>query len=294
VADSDAVRHIRQPMVVEYLINTTGSSPWIFIQNKLLYIVKIDFDLRKSVPENANLHYERAKKLRGKIPGLTKAMEETHRKIENAGAERAESQPRMREKPQRKWYEKFRWFESSQGYLVIGGRDATTNEILIKKHLEPKDLVFHADIPGAPFFAVKNTSGAPVPDETRRQAAQAAASYSRAWSSGSGSVDVYEVDPGQVSKSAPAGEYLTKGAFMIYGEKRWHRKMELKAAVGVAEGSVIGGPQEAVSAKTKDYVTITVGDTSAGALAKKIRERLGAGELDEIQRFLPPGPGRML
>ena len=63
-----------------------------------------------------------------------------------------------RVKIERKWYEKFRWFESSDGFLVIGGRDATSNEIVVKKHVEPNDVVFHADVQGAPFFVIKNFS----------------------------------------------------------------------------------------------------------------------------------------
>lgn len=31
------------------------------------------------------------------------------------------------------WFEKFNWFISSEGYLVLSGRDAQQNEILIKR-----------------------------------------------------------------------------------------------------------------------------------------------------------------
>ena len=42
------------------------------------------------------------------------------------------------EKKNRKqeWYEKFHWFFSSEDFLCIGGKDATSNEIIIKKHTE--------------------------------------------------------------------------------------------------------------------------------------------------------------
>jgi predicted ribosome quality control (RQC) complex YloA/Tae2 family protein len=256
--------------------------------------MKVVFDLRKSVPDNANSHYERAKKLRAKIPGLKRAMDESRRRMEGLEIQSQEAkQPQLKMKVERKWFEKFRWFESTQGYLVLGGRDATSNEILIKKHMESRDLVFHADIVGAPFFIVKNPSGTAVPDETKAQAAQAAASYSRAWGAGSTTQDVYEVDPEQVNKSAPAGEYLTKGAFMVYGQKRWHRNVEMKVALAASDGVVYGGPIDSVTAKTKDYVLVAQGDTPQGALAKKVREKIG-GELDDIQRFLPPGPARII
>jgi len=257
--------------------------------------MEVAFDLRKSLPDNAKGHYERAKKLKDKIPGLEIAIRDSKRKLESAAVEAEIKPEKMIRKAERKWFEKFRWFETRNGMLVLGGRDATTNEILVKKHLEPKDLVFHADVTGAPFFIVKNPGGTEVPDEAKREAATAAASYSRLWASGTGSADVFEVDPEQVSKTPPAGEYLTKGAFMIYGQKRWHKDVILKAAVGLTEDGLIGGPVESVANKTKDYVTVQPGDTPTGQLAKKIRIRLGdRAQLDEIQRFLPAGGGRLV
>jgi predicted ribosome quality control (RQC) complex YloA/Tae2 family protein len=255
--------------------------------------MEIELDMRRSVPDNAKDFYERAKKMRGKLEGMEKAIATSKKKLESA-ADVIVEEPAMRKRAERKWYEKFRWFTSSDGFLVLGGRDATTNEILVKKHLEPGDLVFHAQIQGAPFFIVKNPDNREIPETTLRQAAQAAASYSKAWGRGMGSVDVYSVRPEQVSKSPPAGEYLPKGAFMVYGEKTWHKGIEVKAAVGLAEGSVIGGPPEAVAAQTKAYVQVGVGDVPQGALARQVIGRIGGGELDEIQRHLPPGTGRLL
>lgn len=34
-------------------------------------------------------------------------------------------------------FEKFRWFISSENYLVIGGRDQQQNELIVKRHLTP-------------------------------------------------------------------------------------------------------------------------------------------------------------
>ncbi|MFH1055109.1 MAG: NFACT RNA binding domain-containing protein [Candidatus Altiarchaeota archaeon] len=256
-------------------------------------MMRVSFDLRRSVPENAKVYYEKSKKLKGKIPGLEIAIADMRRKLESVSVI-DEEKPQMVRKVERKWFEKFRWFVSSQSYLVIGGRDASTNDILVKKHMEGSDIVFHADVSGAPFFIVKNPEKGTVPDETRSEAATAAASYSKAWSRGAGSVDVYEVDPEQVSKTPPAGEYLTKGAFMVYGQKRWHRNVELKVAVGVLEGKIIGGPVDSIKAQTRRYVIVGLGDTPQGALARQVKAKLGDVELDDVQRFLPAGGGRLL
>ncbi|HLA21825.1 MAG TPA: NFACT RNA binding domain-containing protein, partial [Nitrosopumilaceae archaeon] len=58
----------------------------------------------------------------------------------------------------REWYERYRWFFTSGGHLAIGGRDASSNSSVIRKHLERDDKVFHAEIVGSPFFILKNDS----------------------------------------------------------------------------------------------------------------------------------------
>ncbi len=63
--------------------------------------------------------------------------------------------PQKRVKKELKWYEKLRWFLTSDGLLVIGGRDATTNEMVVKKHMENRDIYFHSDIHGAASIILK-------------------------------------------------------------------------------------------------------------------------------------------
>ena len=46
----------------------------------------------------------------------------------------------------KKWYEKFRWYTSSDGFLVVAGKDTVSNEVLIKKYTTKEDVVFHAEI----------------------------------------------------------------------------------------------------------------------------------------------------
>ncbi|HHQ44598.1 MAG TPA: DUF814 domain-containing protein [Candidatus Altiarchaeales archaeon] len=264
--------------------------------------MKITLDLRKSIPENAQEYYEGAKKAKRKIPGLVEALERSGRELEElslSGAAEVETQV-LEKRRARAWFEKFRWFYSSEGFLVIGGRDATTNDILVKKHLEADDVVFHADIQGAPFFIVKNPDGVEVPENTLREAAAAAASYSRAWKNGWASCNVYYVSPEQVSKSPPAGEYLPKGAFMIYGEKKWFKNTPVEVAVGFqdVEPHVIGGPKSAVKVRAIAYSVVVPGDEKAGVLSKRIAKAFkekGCEEfsLNDIQYFIPGGEGKL-
>jgi len=274
--------------------------------------MKFKINLQKSTAENADYYYEQSKKSKSKVKGAEKALQDTLEKIEKLTEEKEKFMVAFREKlpekkKKKKWFEKFRWFNSSEGFLVIGGRDATTNEILIKKHTEKSDVVFHADVPGAPFFVIK-TEGKEVTDAAMKEAASGAASYSKAWASGTGNCDVYYIAPEQVSKSAGSGEYLTKGAFMIYGEKKWFKKVELKIAVGfkVKEDEVIGGPIDSVAANSNYYVLIGTGDKKSGELAKEIKHKFlqqakkeDSGKIKkinpgDIQQWIPAGRGRIL
>jgi predicted ribosome quality control (RQC) complex YloA/Tae2 family protein len=84
---------------------------------------------------------------------------------------------------------------------VIGGRDATSNEIVIKKHTIASDLVFHTDMAGSPFFVLKsstdNTKG--LDQQSIKEAADATCSFSRAWKMGLSTQSVFYVNPEQKS-----------------------------------------------------------------------------------------------
>lgn len=119
------------------------------------------------------------------------------------------------------WFEKFLWFISSDGYLVIGGRDASQNELLYKRHLRKGDVYVHADMHGAASIIIKNnpnTPDAPIPPSTLAQAGSLSVCSSNAWDSKAG-MGAWWVNAEQVSKSAPTGEYLPSGSFMVRGNK---------------------------------------------------------------------------
>jgi hypothetical protein len=141
------------------------------------------------------------------------------------------------------------------------------------------------------------------------EAAQLAASYSRAWRAKFGAIDVYWVHPDQVSKTPPTGEYLPRGAFMIRGKKNYLKGIPIRLAIGVSirktSPFVIGGPTEAIKNQTNIYVEISPGDFSSSKLAYKIRqilqkkadkklsEMIARIPIEHIQTFIPYGKGRI-
>lgn len=266
--------------------------------------MKIELYLNKTVDENAAVFYEKAKKARKKLDGITKAIGDAKEKHATA-ADELVVQEKKQEKKQRKleWYEKFRWMFTSQGKLVIGGRDASTNEIVIKKHTEHTDLVFHTDMAGSPFMVIKS-KGKPIEDIEIEETAEFLACYSRAWKAGINAVEVFHVLPEQVTKEAQSGEYLSKGSFMIRGKTTYTTAL-LRMAITVIEDRVYAGAINAIRAKVREefadlkqsqqekkYLRIVQGSQKASQTAKDIKKQLG-GELDEIIKMLPPGGTRI-
>lgn len=261
--------------------------------------MRLKLYLNKSLEKNAEIYFEKAKKLKKKLKGAREALEKSKKKLNLLLLKKEKEEERLfkkekkelekiKTKKQKKWYQKFHWFISSDGFLCVGGRDATSNEILIKKHTDKNDLVFHTEIAGSPFFVIKNTENKDIGKNTIEETAIATASFSRAWRQGISFADVYYINPDQVSKKAKTGEYMGKGAFMIYGKRNYIRA-KLEMAIGLTKDKIImGGPINAIKKNCIKYVIIVQGKRKKGEIAKKIKAKIG-GSLDEIIAALPSG-----
>jgi predicted ribosome quality control (RQC) complex YloA/Tae2 family protein len=274
--------------------------------------VNISVDL--TVPQNAQVYYEKVKKVQSKKEGALKAIEVTRKAMAKemprievvAELKKAPAKTRPR-KP--KWYERYRWFYTSDGFLVIAGRDADQNEEVVKKYMDKKDVFFHAQAHGAPITIVK-AEGREITPDAIAEVAQFAVSYSSVWKSGQFSGDCYWARPEQVSKTPEPGEYVAKGAFIIRGERNYVKNVEVKAAVGVRLDEtgcyIIGGPVAAVKARAKYSVAIEPGEFNQGDIAKKIYRYFlehaseedakairQAASPDKVSPFLPPGESRL-
>lgn len=132
------------------------------------------------------------------------------------------------------WFEKFLWFISSENYLIIAGRDQAQNEMIVKRYLKNNDVYVHAEVQGASSVIIKNLDGAgevPIPPKTLNEAGQMAVCYSIAWDQ-KVVVNAYWVHGNQVSKTAPSGEYLSTGSFMIRGKKNFLPHSQLTLGFG--------------------------------------------------------------
>jgi len=316
-------------LISEVLAEGSGTSPEAFVESfgarNLVVNVCVDdlrfsLNLRRTLFENAAKYYELGKKAKQKAAGALTALEDSRRKLGEVEQRVHEAEALKTVKPmevmeelvkrkvkRKEWYEKFRWFTSSDGFLVVAGKDAVSNEVLVKKHTVPEDPVFHAEIAGAPFVVVK-TEGKTPSEQALREAGEFAAAFSRAWREGAGSADVYWVKPSQLSKSGPSGEYVPHGAFAVSGKRNWMRSVQLQLAIGVVGGEklrFVGGPVEAVKAKTKAYVTLVPGDVAGKKflnqilqalslkLPKEQREKVGKASIEQVREFVPYTKGQL-
>jgi predicted ribosome quality control (RQC) complex YloA/Tae2 family protein len=253
--------------------------------------MKIEIELNESVETNASKYYEKVKKLKKKLEGAKDALIDSKLKLKKLIQDKEKIIEELKKEKEKKeikkeWYEKFRWFFSSEGFLIIGGRDATSNEIVIKKHTEKNDLVFHTDMIGSPFFVIKTENKKPG-KKTIQEAADATITFSRAFKLGIETTPTFMARPDQLTKKPKSGEYVPKGGFITEGGLKYIDN-KINLAIGNYNGKVMAGPVESIKKHCKDYLVIEKGNEKPGKIAKTIQNKL-KGELDDIIRILPAG-----
>ena len=259
----------------------------------------LNINPKLTIPENAEIYYEKAKKAKRKTKGALIAIENTKKQLEDIKSKKDiamenVSVPKKRIKKNLKWYEKHRWFISSDNTLVVGGRDANSNELIVKKYLDPNDIYLHADIHGASSVSIK-LNGEELNENIIKESGEFAASFSSAWSMGFTTQDVYWVHPDQVTKTPESGEFLKKGSFVIRGHRNYIRSARVRLGIGIVdyEGKrIMAGPVDALEAHCDNFVVLKPGFTKKEAIAKKILHKINEDDLitlDDIIRVLPSG-----
>ncbi|HJK09429.1 MAG TPA: ribosome rescue protein RqcH [Methanocorpusculum sp.] len=237
---------------------------------------RVTIFVHESLEANVGRYYQVAKKFRAKKEGALRAME---RAIVHPAKPKSHGPGKMKAK----WYHRFRWMETSDGVVVIGGRNADQNEELVKKYMEGKDTFLHADVFGASVVIVKGTT------EHMDEAVQFAASYSRLWGSGAAAGDVIAAAPSQVSKTAESGEFVAHGSFVIRGERKIFRNVPMEVAIGVQMEpvvAVLGGTPSAIEPRCQVAVRLRPGTFEGNDVAKKVLRRLKEGLPESDQKLL--------
>ena len=267
--------------------------------------MEVELDLHKNLSQNANNYFERAKKIKKKFSGIQFIIEKTKEELElleeNYRKEKTNSQRKnyIKSFQKKHWYSRFRWTKTSFGELFVFGSDATSNEILIKKHTEKKDLVFHTSSPKSPFGLLKRTTDN-LNQKSIFEAAQVLASFSSQWRLGFGFAEVFWVYPNQVSKTPRSGEYIQKGSFMIKGRKNILKHVPLELGIGLVEhkGKIDGdeitrfeefsGTKPSCERYCKKFVRVIPGRVNLKQLNSQLKKKLNHN-FENLPKLLPKG-----
>lgn len=234
--------------------------------------MNIELKMNKTAGENADDYFGMSKRIKDRLSRVKLEPEKVQKRVELKKVKRV--------------FTNYRWFISGDGNFVIAGKDAESNDSVVKKYLGEKDLYFHADIHGAPSVVMK------VSKEPSEKGIEEAASFawcmSKAWNSKFGNGSVFYVTKSQVSKTPESGEYLARGAWIIRGKKNYITHLNLELAVGFQKYEnrdyVVAAPIGSISGKK---VIIVPGEGKEDVV-KEISEFLEV-EKESVYPALPPG-----
>lgn len=256
--------------------------------------------LRTDAPLQASAQalYEEAKRAQAKLAGAEGAVAETEARLEAlavAPPPEPAGTPVARSRKGPPWFERYRWFVSSEGILVIGGRDAATNDLIVRRYLKAQDRYVHADIHGAPSVIVKHPAEAerPIGEATLREAAQWGVAFSKAWRAGLASASAFWVTADQVSKAGASGEFVARGAWVIHGTKTVLKDLPTELGIGLAdvqeEERWMVAPPEAWRDRGRIRFLLTPGDERDRAAREvELAKELGLSR-SRLQSLLPAG-----
>ena len=276
--------------------------------------------LDETVHQNAQRHFEAARKQKDKTKGAVEALEETITQLQRAKKKEEKQQASGKlnkvKRSKRLWFENHRWSILTGGHLLVGGKDAKGNDAVVKKHLSGADMYLHADLHGAPSCSLRATQGfapdqhkpAHIPDdvpafrlvdklgderitpEKLEEAATLALCWSRAWAGGGAHGTVYAVKPAQVSKTAQTGEYVGKGAFIVRGQRQWFKDLDVQMGIGIVAINgvplLMGGLPETIRSICQRYAILRPGLVKKEQLANRIYKNTGL-MTDDVLPVLP-------
>ena len=304
---SEGKSKISESEVVKALKNQNAE----LVKEKGVPILKIDdakvkIELDAPLPSIASILFDESKKQKGAITSIEKLIEKTEDQLEKTieKGEIAKGSVGFSDIRKKNWYERYRWFFTSDGLLAVGGRDSSSNSALVRKHMESNDKIFHAEINGSPFFILKDTNEDLMP-LSLEETAYATVCFSRAWQASAHGLNSFWVKPDQIKKAAPTGQSMGKGSFMIYGTRNFIKVASLKLAVGIMKEDenflLISGPVEPIKKNCLCYVIIEPGGSLISDVAKKIRAEFNKSDekfqklfvVDDYVRALPTGSSKI-
>ena len=303
---SKGITSIDDPTIHKILKSNNSE---IINEKGVLYVKILDerikISLESSIPAIASKLFDESKHQKLAIVSINKIRKKTERELTKL-KDRVEvdgDSVTFSQIKKKAWFERYRWFYTSEGFLAIGGRDSSSNSAVIRKHLEKDDKVFHAEIFGSPFFILKSDKESLV---SLHEVAFATVCFSRAWKEAMYGMSAYWVNPDQIKKGAPSGQFLSKGSFVIEGRRNYYKVSTLQLAVGLIKHDenylLMCGPAIPVKKNSVCYAIIEPTGSDMVNAAKKIRTKfiemkqdiVKSISLDDFVRVLPAGDSHVV
>uniref|UniRef100_A0A0A9XWT9 Nuclear export mediator factor NEMF n=1 Tax=Lygus hesperus TaxID=30085 RepID=A0A0A9XWT9_LYGHE len=114
--------------------------------------MEVEVSLDKTAHANASAYFQKMKanqvKLGKTFAATAKAAAGAARKGDKAAAKQKTKKLIAKERV-KKWWEKFRWFRTSAGDVVLQGKDAQSSEIILRRIMCMRDVFVFSEIDGA-------------------------------------------------------------------------------------------------------------------------------------------------
>lgn len=178
-------------------------------------------------------------------------------------------------------FKKYRWFFTSSGKLVVGGKSEEQNEELVTSMIGSgkEYVVMHTSSPGSPFsFIISSMSE--TSDRDLEETAVFTACFSKAWKSAKGKVEVDIFRLSQVFKE----KGMKTGTFGVVGSEG--KKVGLKLYLASQEGVLRAVPFKAKF--NENAVEILPGKADKEKTAEEISRKIGVDK-EEVMQAIPAG-----
>lgn len=214
------------------MVNTTSNET--ICQHYQQYHIKINYnnviindielDFTKSVYINIGNMYSQIKKIQFK---KNRAIEVYHQTNDTNKPTSKLAKVEVNRKTMK--FENYWWFISN-GFTILCGKNADDNEFILS-NLEKDDVLVHGHFDKSPWAVIKNPNKLEIPLKVIDYAGSFVVQRSWNWIENC-SNNSYYTFPNQISKSAPSGEFIGKGARMVH-QKNFLSNANLEMGIGV-------------------------------------------------------------
>ena len=180
-------------------------------------------------------------------------------------------------------HRKYRWFVTSFGNLVIGGKNSAQNDSLMRdvKDTGISFTIMHTSEPGSPFTVIL-AEMQDIRKQDLKECAIFTACFSKAWKLKKKKTFIDVFSSLQLFKTKD----MKKGAWSIIGQVK-HVEVQLRLILIKQNGFLRAIPENPFIDKSSKYLTIEPGKLKKEQLIPIIRETFNNISTEEILSALP-------